>query len=123
MNEEEVETMMDGLERKLGPGEFVVALVFAGRVERRGSTNGLEMRIGLLERRAPDLLASDISDPERAARSVAAASVAHTMRECQDAIAQMVGDRAKALLRDFGKVCEACSPLRYKRNGKEASHE
>ena len=121
MKEDDIETMMDRLGRKLGPGEFVVALVFAGRVERHFGANGLTMRLGMVERRAPDLIASETSDPERVGRALAAASVARAARECQDVIAQTVGDRAQALLRDFGEVREVRSPLRDKRSGKEAT--
>lgn len=121
MKDEDVETMMDRLGRKLGPGEFVVAPVFAGRVERHFGANGLTMRLGMVERRAPDLIAQDTSDPERVGRALAAASVARAARECQDVIAQTVGDRAQALLRDFGEVREVRSPLRDKRSGKEAT--
>ncbi len=119
MKDEDVETMMDRLGRKLGPGEFVVALVFAGRVKRHFGANGLTMRLGMAERRAPDLIVSDGSDPERMGRALAAASVARAARECQDAIAQTVDDRAQELLRAYGDVREIRSPLRDKRTGKE----
>ena len=56
MKDEDVKTMMDRLGRKLGPGEFVVALVFAGRVKRHFGANGLTVRLGLVERRAQALL-------------------------------------------------------------------
>lgn len=121
MKDDDVETMMDRLERKLGPGEFVVALVFAGRVKRHFGANGLEMRLGMVERRAPDLIAQDTSDPERVGRALAAATVARAARELQDVIAQTVGDRAQELLRDFGEVREVRSPLRDKLNGKEGA--
>lgn len=121
MKGEDFESMMDGLKRKLGEGEFVVALFFAGRVKARFGVNGVEMRLGMVERRAPDIIASDTSDPERVGRALAAASVARAVRECQDAIAQTVGDRAQTLLRDFGEVREVRSPLRDKLNGKEGA--
>lgn len=121
MKDDDVESMMDGLARKLCDGEFVVALVFVGRVERRFGANGLEMRLGMVSRRAPDLQASAGDDPERIGRALAAASVARAARECQDAIAQTVGDRAQALLQKFGEVREVRSPLRDKLNAKEAA--
>ncbi len=121
MKDDDIETMMDRLERKLGAGEFVVALVFAGRVKRHFGSSGLTMRLGMVERRAPDLIVKDGNDPERVGRALTAASVARAVRECQDVIAQTVGDRAQALLRDFGEVREIRSPLRDKRSGKEAT--
>lgn len=121
MKDEDVETMMDRLGRKLGPGEFVVALVFAGRVERRGGANNLDMRLEMMERRAPDLKLDADRDLDRLGRALAATSVVRAARELQYVIAQTVGDRAQELMRDFGEVREVRSPLRDKRTGKEGA--